>query len=69
MFLQHTVDDEIDRGLDGAGDAVFAHQPVIDLGPVFDAIGQPLVVDDDQQVIVRLVALGGVWLVDPVAAG
>ena len=33
-----------------------------------DAVGQPLVVDDDQQVEVGLVALGRVRLVDPAAA-
>src|SRR3546814_15462084 len=66
-FLQ-SVDDKIDRGFDGSGDAVLAHQPVIDLGPVFDAVGEPLVIDHDQQIIVGLVALCGMRLIDPTAS-
>jgi len=66
-FLQ-CVDDEIDRGPDRSGNAVFAHQPLVEPGPVFDPVGEPLVVDHDQQVIVGLVALGGVRFVDPAAA-
>lgn len=63
------VDDEIDRGLERGGDAIFAHQPLIDPKPIFDAIGQPLVVDDDQEIIVGFITLGGVRLVDPTATG
>lgn len=48
--------------------AIFAHQPLIELGPVLDPIREPLVADDDQEVEVGPVALGGVRLVDPGAA-
>src|SRR3546814_15142455 len=42
---------------------------VVELRPIFDAVGQALVVHDDQQIIVGLIALGGVRLIDPAAAG
>jgi hypothetical protein len=63
-FLQG-VHDEIDRSLERLGHAIFAHQPVIELRPVFDPVDQPLVVDDNEQVVVRLIALGGMRLIDP----
>jgi hypothetical protein len=34
---------------------------------MFDAVRQPLVVDDDQQVIIELIAFGCVRLTDPAA--
>ena len=66
-FLQG-VHDEVDRCLERTRDAVFAHQPVIELGPVFDPVGQPLVVDDDKQIVIRLIALRGMRFVDLGAA-
>src|SRR3546814_17692852 len=35
---------------------------------LFRSLGQPLVVDDDQEIEVRAIALGGVRFVDPAAA-
>jgi hypothetical protein len=62
------VDDEINRRLDVVGDTNLAIKPVFQCHPVFSPVAQTGVVDDDQQIIVRLVALGGVRLVDPAAA-
>jgi hypothetical protein len=49
-------------------DRELAGQPVVELGPEVDLVGQPLVVDDDEEIEVRAIALGGVRLVDPAAA-
>ena len=68
IHLLQRMDDEVYRRLDAAGDAIFADQPVIELRPIFDAVGQPLVADDDEQIIVGLVALGGMRLIDLGAA-
>lgn len=62
------MEDEVNRGLERASDAIAANKPVIELRPIFYAIGQPLVVDDDQQIIVRLISLSRARLVDPAAA-
>lgn len=69
VHLLQRMDDEIDRRLERFGHAVLAHQPVIELRPVLDPVDQPLVVDDDEQIVVRLVALGRMRLVDPSSAG
>ena len=66
VHLLQGMADEVDRRANRPGNAVLAHQPVIDLGPALHPVGQALVVDDDEQVIIRLVAFGGVRLVDPV---
>jgi hypothetical protein len=66
--FMHRVEDEIDRRAQRPGYRQFAVEPVLGGRPEFDAIGELLVVDDDQQVEVRLIALGGVRLVDPAAA-
>ena len=50
------------------GHAIFAHQPVIELGPVLDAVNQTLVIDDNKQIIVRLVALCSMGFIDPCSA-
>ncbi len=57
-FLQ-CVNDEIDGCVERPCHAIFAHESVIELHPVFDPVGQPLVVDYDKQIIVRPVAFGG----------
>lgn len=44
---------------DLAGQAIFAHQPIIELRPILDPIGEPLVVDDDEQIVVGLVDVNG----------
>ena len=56
------------RGAQRAGEAIFAHQPVIELGPVLDAVNQTLVIDDNKQIIVRLVALSSMGFIDPCSA-
>ena len=66
-FLQG-VDDEVDRGLERLVDRQFADEPVIELAPEIDLLGEPFVVDDDQQVEVRAIALGRMRLIDPAAA-
>lgn len=43
------MDDEIDRGLQGPGDGEIAHESILSLDPIFDAVGQPLIVDNDQK--------------------
>jgi hypothetical protein len=68
VHLLQGVDDEVDGGSKRAGNSILAHQSVIKFGPVFDAVGEALVVDDNQQIKVALVALGCVRLVDPSAA-
>src|SRR3546814_8204518 len=42
--------------------------PIFELRPEVDLVGQPLVVDDDQEIEVRTIALCGVRLVDPATA-
>src|SRR3546814_4283871 len=66
-FLQ-SVDDEVDRRPQRLGDRELAVKPVLGRGPELDTVGQLLMVDDDEQVEVGLVSLGGVRLVDPAAA-
>ena len=68
VHLLQRVHDEVHRGLQRLGDAILAHQLVLGLLPVGDTVGEALVVDDDEQVEVGFVALGGVRLVDPAAA-
>jgi hypothetical protein len=68
IHLLQRVDDEVDRRAQRFGDRQFAVEPVLGGGPEFDAVGEPVVVDDDQQVEVRLVAFGGMGLIDPSAA-
>lgn len=63
-FLQG-VDDEVDRRSKRLGDAKFLVEPVFSFGPIFDAVGNVLPVDDDEQIEVGLIALGGMWFVDP----
>jgi hypothetical protein len=62
------MDDEIDRRLERLGDRELAVEPLLRLRPRLNPIRQALVVDDDQQVKVRLVAFCRVRLVDPAAA-
>lgn len=44
------------------------NEPVLGFLPVSHPVSQALVVDDDEEVIVRLIALGGMRFVDPIAA-
>jgi len=53
----------------GPVDGKLPDQPVFELQPVIDALGQPLVVDDDQQIEIGSIALGRVRLIDPAAPG
>src|SRR3546814_20742837 len=50
-------------------DRKLAGQPVFELRPEVDLVGEALVVDDDEQVEVRAIPFGGMRLVDPAAAG
>ena len=68
VHLAQRMDDEVDRRLERLGDRQLAIEPLLGLRPIFDAIGQALVVDDDQEIEIGLVALGGMRLVDPAAA-
>jgi hypothetical protein len=61
------VDDEIDRRVQRLVDRQFADEPVLELQPEIDPLGQALVVDDDEQVEIRTIALGGMGLIDPAA--
>lgn len=56
------------RCLQRLGDAEFPVQPVFQLEPIGHTIGQPLVVDDDQQIEIGTIALGSVRLVNPATA-
>jgi len=68
VHLLEGVDDEVDGGVEGLGDDQLAQQAILGAGPELDAIGEALVADDDEQVDIRAVALGGVGLVDEGAA-
>src|SRR5206468_7919006 len=63
------VNDEIDGGAKSLRDRELAVEPLLGLAPIFHPIGQPLVVDDDEEIIVRLIAFGGMRLIDEGAAG
>jgi hypothetical protein len=60
------VDDQPYRRRQLLGDAIIAEEPVLGLVPVIDQIGQPLVVDDDEDVVIRIIAANRIG--DPVAA-
>ena len=60
------VDDQPDRRREPLGDAIFAQENILGLVPVIDRIGEPLVVDDDEDVVIRIIAALGIG--DPVAA-
>src|SRR5438309_8071403 len=62
------VDDEIDGCAERLRDRELAVEPLLGLAPIFHPIGQPLVVDDDEEIIVRLIAFGGMRLIDEGAA-
>jgi hypothetical protein len=66
-FLKR-MDDEVDGGAQGPGDRHLAHQPLVGAIPVGRAIGELVLIDDNQQVVVRLITFLGVRLVDPAAA-
>lgn len=57
---------KIDRRGEVAGDGQLAHEPLAGLVPKFGRIGDGLVVDDDEQVIIRDIAIGAI--LDPIAA-
>src|SRR3546814_8563844 len=62
------MDDEIDRRLERLGDRQFAIEPIFQLQPIIDPVGQPFVIDDDQQVEIRLITFGRMRFIDPSAA-
>jgi hypothetical protein len=68
VHFAQRVDDEVDRRAQRLRDRKFAVEPVLGGRPEFDAIGQLVVVDDDEQIEVGLIALGGVRFIDPAAA-
>ena len=65
IHLVETVNDEVHWRPQPLRHRQFANEPIVELRPIVRPIGQPLVVDDDQQVIVRLIALRRVRLVNP----
>src|SRR3546814_729601 len=67
VHLLQGVVDEVDRRGQGLVDRQLANEPVVQLEPKIDLLGQSLVVDDDEQIEVRPIALGGVRLIDPAA--
>ena len=69
IHFAERVDDEVDRRPQCLVDGKFADQAVVELEPVIDLVGQPLVVDDDQDIEVRAIAFGRVRFVDPAALG
>src|SRR3546814_21186185 len=62
------MDDEIDRRLERLGDRQFAIEPIFQLQPIIDPVGQPFVIDDDQQVEIQLITFGRMRFIDPSAA-
>jgi hypothetical protein len=63
------VNDEVDGRSQRLGDRQLPVEPVVGAGPEFRPVGQLLMIDDDEEIEIGLVALGGVRLVDPAAAG
>src|SRR3546814_13501057 len=62
------MNDEVDRRLERLVDRKLADEPVFELAPEIDLLGETLIIDDDEKVEVGAVALGGVRLIDPAAA-
>ena len=48
------------------GETIFAVEPLGHVSPIFDAVGQPLIVDHDDEVPIGMFAHMRVMLVDPV---
>src|SRR3546814_16975320 len=63
------MDNEIHRCVERLVDRKLAGQPVFEIRPEVDLVGEALVVDDDEQVEVRAITFGGMRLLDPAAAG
>ena len=60
------MDDQADRRRQFLGHAIIAQEAVLGLVPIVDGIGQPFVVDDDEDIIIGVIAALGIG--DPVAA-
>ena len=67
IHFAERVDDEIDWCAQGFVDGKFADKAVVELEPIVDSVGQPLVVDDDEDIKIRAIAFGRVRFVDPAA--
>src|SRR3546814_16788304 len=62
------MNDEVDRRLERLVDRKLADEPVFELAPEIDLLGETLIIDDDEKVEVGAVALGGERRIDPAAA-
>src|SRR3546814_6595761 len=64
IHLLQRMNDEVHRRVQRFVDRKLADEPVLELQPEIDPLGQALVVDDDEEVEIRPIALGGMRLVD-----
>src|SRR3546814_15588042 len=69
VHLLQGMNDEVDRRLERLVDRKLADEPVFELAPEIDLLGETLIIDDDEKVEVGAVALGGVRPIEPAAAG
>ena len=62
------MNDEVDRRAKGLVDCEFSDEPVVELQPVVDLVGQALVIDDDKDVEIGAVAFCCMRFIDPAAS-
>src|SRR3546814_20514546 len=67
VHLLEGVDDQADRVAQPAEDDMLAAEPVFEMGPML-RLGEPVLVDDDEDVIVRHIAFSRLGLIDPLPA-
>ena len=62
------MNDEVYRRMQSLRDRDLADQSFVELRPIGDTICLPFAVDDNEEIIVRLLALGCMGFIDPTAA-
>src|SRR3546814_7390201 len=68
VHLVERMDDEVDGRAQRLLDRVGADQLLLGLGPIGGAIGQLLLADDDENVVIRFILVSRQRRIDPVAA-
>ena len=66
VHVTQAMHDEVDRRRNPLRNRHLAKEMIVSLSPIFERIGQAIVVDDDENIIVREIAADRVF--DPVAA-
>lgn len=62
------MDDEVHRSAKRLRNTQFLVEPVFGFCPIFNAVGNIAPVDDEEKIEVGLIALGGVWFINPATA-